>query len=151
MSRWWVSILAGLFLKIDNNLREFFTHYRLGYLFHFGLLNLSLNPQSPEIQVKYRMVKMWTNFAKFGYVLKVLFRVLRSHFPFNRNPTPFGPNDDSMKGLIWKNVNATDVMNVPYLNINAKMEMKMNPDSERLKFWDSLYKKYNGNTLANTV
>lgn len=40
----------------------------LGYLFHFGLLNLSLNPQSPEILVKYRMVKMWTNFAKYGYV-----------------------------------------------------------------------------------
>lgn len=38
----------------------------LGYLFHFGLLNLSLNPKSPEIQVKYRMVKMWTNFAKYG-------------------------------------------------------------------------------------
>lgn len=38
----------------------------LGYLFHFGLLNLSLNQKSPEIQVKYRMVKMWTNFAKYG-------------------------------------------------------------------------------------
>lgn len=38
----------------------------LGYLFHFGVFNLSLDPASQEIQVKRRMVKMWTNFAKYG-------------------------------------------------------------------------------------
>lgn len=38
----------------------------LGYLFHFGFFNLTLDPSSPEIQVKRRMVAMWTNFAKFG-------------------------------------------------------------------------------------
>lgn len=40
----------------------------LGYLFHFGFFNLSLDPSSPEIQVKKRMVSMWTNFAKYGWV-----------------------------------------------------------------------------------
>uniref|UniRef100_A0A336MQG4 Carboxylic ester hydrolase n=3 Tax=Culicoides sonorensis TaxID=179676 RepID=A0A336MQG4_CULSO len=105
----------------------------LGYLFHFGLLNLSLNPHSIETQVKYRMVKMWTNFAKFG------------------NPTPYGKDDDALNGVTWKPVNGTDVMNVPFLNINAKNEMKLNPDPDRLKFWDNLYMKYNGNTLSNTV
>lgn len=38
----------------------------LGYLFHFGFFNLSLEPSSPEIQVKKRMVSMWTNFAKYA-------------------------------------------------------------------------------------
>ena len=38
----------------------------MGYLFHFGFFNLSLDPSSPEIQVKRRMVSMWTNFAKYG-------------------------------------------------------------------------------------
>lgn len=38
----------------------------LGYLFHFGFFNLSLDPQSPELLTKKRMVTMWTNFAKFG-------------------------------------------------------------------------------------
>lgn len=38
----------------------------LGYLFHFGVFNLSLDPASSEIQVKKRMVLMWTNFAKYG-------------------------------------------------------------------------------------
>lgn len=38
----------------------------LGYMFHFGFFNLSLDPQSPELLTKKRMVTMWTNFAKFG-------------------------------------------------------------------------------------
>lgn len=38
----------------------------MGYLFHFGFFNLSLDPHSPEILVKRRMVAMWTNFAKYG-------------------------------------------------------------------------------------
>lgn len=37
----------------------------LGYLFHFGVFNLNLDPSSSEIQIKRKMVKMWTNFAKF--------------------------------------------------------------------------------------
>uniref|UniRef100_A0A1B0GJ50 Carboxylic ester hydrolase n=1 Tax=Lutzomyia longipalpis TaxID=7200 RepID=A0A1B0GJ50_LUTLO len=38
----------------------------IGYLFHFGFFNLSLDKAAPEIQVKKRMVSMWTNFAKYG-------------------------------------------------------------------------------------
>jgi acetylcholinesterase len=38
----------------------------LGYLFHFGVFNLSLDPESIELRVKQRMVKMWSNFAKYG-------------------------------------------------------------------------------------
>lgn len=37
----------------------------LGYLFHFGVFKLSLDPSSSEIQIKKKMVKMWTNFAKY--------------------------------------------------------------------------------------
>lgn len=38
----------------------------LGYLFKFGFFNLSLDPKSMEVLVKNRMVRMWTNFAKYG-------------------------------------------------------------------------------------
>ena len=38
----------------------------LGYLFYFGILNVNLDPLSSESLVQRRMVKMWTNFAKYG-------------------------------------------------------------------------------------
>lgn len=38
----------------------------MGYLFKFGGLNIRLDEKSPEVFVKTVMVKMWTNFAKFG-------------------------------------------------------------------------------------
>ena len=37
----------------------------LGYLFHFGVLNLNLDKSSKELQIMNRMTKMWANFAKF--------------------------------------------------------------------------------------
>ena len=38
----------------------------LGYLFYFGILDVNIDPKSSESLVQRRMVKMWTNFAKFG-------------------------------------------------------------------------------------
>lgn len=38
----------------------------LGYLFHFGVLNLRLDNTSPELQVMHKMTRMWSNFAKYG-------------------------------------------------------------------------------------
>jgi carboxylesterase type B len=38
----------------------------IGYLFHIGMLDLDLDPSSPEFKALSRMVKLWTNFAKTG-------------------------------------------------------------------------------------
>lgn len=57
----------GLFKRLMGISRPGVCHGdEMGYLFHFGFFNLSLDPDSPEIQVKKRMVALWTNFAKYG-------------------------------------------------------------------------------------
>lgn len=65
------------------------------------------------------------------------------HFSF-RNPTPFGKDDDALQGITWKALNSTDSGTVPYINIDKNLEMKVNPDEERLSFWDKIYEKFNG-------
>lgn len=34
-----------------------------------------------------------------------------------------------------------------YMDITGRLEPKVNPESERLKFWDNIYEEYNGNLL----
>lgn len=38
----------------------------MGYLFKFSAINIRLDEKSTEVYVKKNMVKMWTNFAKYG-------------------------------------------------------------------------------------
>lgn len=57
----------GLYKRLMGITRPGVCHGdEMGYLFHFGFFNLSLDQTSPEILVKRRMVAMWTNFAKYG-------------------------------------------------------------------------------------
>ncbi|XP_052855781.1 esterase B1 isoform X1 [Drosophila gunungcola] len=97
----------------------------LGYLFKFGFFNLSLDPKSMEVQVKNRMVRMWTNFAKYG------------------SPTP--DIEDPILTTKWAPIDPTNVMSsLNYLDISANMAMKTNPEPERQRFWDEMYQHYNG-------
>ncbi|KAH8326234.1 hypothetical protein KR067_004032 [Drosophila pandora] len=97
----------------------------LGYLFKFGFFNLSLDPKSMEVQVKNRMVRMWTNFAKYG------------------SPTP--DTEDSNLTTKWAPIDPSNVMNsLNYLDISANLAMKTNPEPERQRFWDEMYQHYNG-------
>ncbi|KAH8383547.1 hypothetical protein KR009_009262 [Drosophila setifemur] len=97
----------------------------LGYLFKFGFFNLSLDPKSMEVQVKNRMVRMWTNFAKYG------------------TPTP--DREDPYLTTKWAPIDPTNVMNsLNYLDISANLAMKTNPEPERQRFWDEMYQHYNG-------
>ncbi|KQS52434.1 uncharacterized protein Dere_GG12429, isoform D [Drosophila erecta] len=97
----------------------------LGYLFKFGFFNLSLDPKSMEVQVKNRMVRMWTNFAKYG------------------SPTP--DTEDPMLTTKWAPIDPTNVMNsLNYMDISANLAMKTNPEPERQRFWDEMYQHYNG-------
>lgn len=38
----------------------------LGYMFHFGVLNIRLDNSSTELQTMSKMTRLWTNFAKYG-------------------------------------------------------------------------------------
>ena len=60
------------------------------------------------------------------------------------NPTPFGKDDDVLQGVKWTPLNSTDSGNVPFINIDKNLEIKLNPDNERLSFWDRIYEKFNG-------
>ncbi|XP_046806067.1 juvenile hormone esterase isoform X2 [Lucilia cuprina] len=101
----------------------------MGYLFKFGFFNLSLDPKSMEVLVKNRMVRMWTNFAKYG------------------NPTP-QHIDDNLLTTTWQPINPNDVMqNLNYMDITTNLEMKTNPETERQQFWDYMYEHYNGNAM----
>ncbi|XP_058058271.1 juvenile hormone esterase [Anopheles bellator] len=100
----------------------------LGYLFHFGFLNLRLDSTSPELQVMHKMTRMWTNFAKYG------------------NPTPFG-EDELLLSTNWPSVVPNTMADLPYLNIEGSLESKTNPETLRLRFWDDAFAKYNGNLL----
>lgn len=57
------------------------------------------------------MVKLWTNFAKTG------------------NPNP-------LEGIVWKSA-SSDEMN--FLDIDVELRSSVNPDDDRMKFWDEIY------------
>lgn len=57
----------GLYKRLLNVNRPGVCHGdELGYLFYFGIFNVNLDPTSSETNTKKRMVKLWTNFVKFG-------------------------------------------------------------------------------------
>ncbi|XP_055849610.1 juvenile hormone esterase isoform X2 [Episyrphus balteatus] len=100
----------------------------IGYLFKFGFFNLSLDPKAPEVITKNRMVKMWTNFAKYG------------------NPTPANTNDTLLS--TWEPIDKENALDdLKYLDITSSLHMRSNPETERLSFWDKMYTHYNGRVM----
>ncbi|KAL7290040.1 hypothetical protein TKK_0015769 [Trichogramma kaykai] len=55
------------------------------YLFHMKILNFSLNSNDPTFITRKRMVRLWTNFAKYS------------------NPTPRGSQDELLQRITWPN------------------------------------------------
>ncbi|XP_063708883.1 juvenile hormone esterase-like [Culicoides brevitarsis] len=88
----------------------------LGYLWNFKALP-SVSAESPAATVRTRMVKMWSNFGKFG------------------NPTP----EQSELNVIWSNLQS----NLEYLNIDGDLESKEDPFSKRMAMWREMDQKYN--------
>lgn len=54
------------------------------------------------------------------------------------NPTPVV---DDLLPIKWKPMTPNEGN---YLNIDAELEMKQNPDNERYLFWDNIYKDLKG-------
>nr|WCC58162.1 carboxylesterase [Pharsalia antennata] len=76
---------------------------------------------SSDIITRTRMVKLWTNFAKF------------------MNPTP--SIDSTLDHIIWLPSN-TIPNNQLYLDIDKELEIKLNPFNRHMRFWDGIYEKY---------
>lgn len=84
----------------------------LGYLFKNFFTPGTLDFESLEGKTVKRMVKLWTNFAKTG-----------------------DPNIvDNVK---WEQVTQEQIN---CLDIGEKLEMVLNPESERMEFWDNILK-----------
>lgn len=80
-----------------------------------------LNSTVPEgtvedITIK-RLAKLWTNFAKYG------------------DPNP--KDRDELIDVVWEPIkNENEVI---FLEIGNKLSTGVNPDAERMAFWDSIY------------
>ncbi|XP_017773438.1 PREDICTED: esterase E4-like [Nicrophorus vespilloides] len=92
----------------------------LCYIFRHSF-NADIELGSTEDKVVEKMVKMWTNFAKYG------------------QPIPDGENAD-LDNVVWKKVNSNE-MNCLVLNHKQLNDTIL--DVKFADFWDSLHKKYN--------
>lgn len=77
----------------------------------------SVATDSVEEKTIKRMTILWTNFAKYG------------------NPNPV--DKDELINVTWTPI-IGDNMN--YLDINEELKMCVNPEKERMKFWDDVFR-----------
>ncbi|CAB3233604.1 unnamed protein product [Arctia plantaginis] len=89
----------------------------LGYLFKNDFQE-DLEISEEDQKTRERMVRLWTNFAKSG------------------NPTP---EENHYLTVNWLPVTKD---NLYYLNIGSELTLGINPDKEKMEYWDSLYTKY---------
>ncbi|KAI4457134.1 carboxylesterase [Holotrichia oblita] len=73
---------------------------------------------TPEALTQARMIKLWTNFAKFG------------------NPTP--DEDELLQNVKWRKIDE----NLNYLDIGENLNVSVNPHQNQYTFWMNLYSKY---------
>ncbi|GJQ85456.1 hypothetical protein Trydic_g23879 [Trypoxylus dichotomus] len=71
--------------------------------------------------VRYKLVRLWTNFAKYG------------------NPTP--KKEELLDNQIWLPIDH-DKVDVDFLDIGSQLTPSVNPHREDMVFWDNLYAKY---------
>lgn len=101
----------------DLNLADGVNHVEdLGYLFHNEKFNQSLSDQTDDVLTLRRMVRMWTNFVKFG------------------DPTP--DTSDPLLNVKW---HAATNMSTRHLFIGKNLTM-VEADflAERMTFWDAI-------------
>ncbi|PZC81284.1 hypothetical protein B5X24_HaOG200158 [Helicoverpa armigera] len=91
----------------------------LPFLFRIKMPELCKGSRDSRV-TRRRVIKMWTNFAKFG------------------NPTP--DEDDPLLSITWDPVENKDRLN--YLSIGSELTKGRNPFQARMKFWDDLHKEH---------
>lgn len=65
----------------------------------------------------------------------------------SRNPNPLGRDDQSIIAVNWEPIDSSTIKEMPYLDITSKLEVKKQPEQERMEFWDDLYGQYNGDFM----
>lgn len=55
--------------------------------------------------------------------------------------------EDQTLAVKWEPINSSSPYQIPYLDITARLELKRNPEPERMEFWDDLYEQYNGDFM----
>lgn len=86
------------------------------YLFNAKVIPTKVDVNSDTFKLMERVIKLWTNFAKYG------------------NPTP----DDSLE-VEWKQYT---LKNQDYLYIGNEFKMDTAPDAEEIRFWENILKEY---------
>nr|XP_022909142.1 juvenile hormone esterase-like [Onthophagus taurus] len=109
----------NLYKKLQGVTKPVPSHYdELCYLFKmFG--NSEVEEHSVEDLTIKRMVRLWTNFAKYG------------------NPNGKNVNDD----LINVKWNPVELNKFHYLCIDKELTNGISSDEDRVRFWESFYKK----------
>lgn len=92
----------------------------LGYIFKSSITPTYIPFDSVEGKTVKKITKLWTNFAKYG------------------SPTR---EKDSLINVEWKPVEADKLH---YLEIDEELTTGVNPDYDRIAFWDDVYRKYGG-------
>ncbi|KAJ1530522.1 hypothetical protein ONE63_005412 [Megalurothrips usitatus] len=97
----------------------------LGYLFRIAILPdvPEVGPDSPEVAHRRTLLKLWCSFMETG------------------EPTPPQP------GVTWTPSWRAGAMD--YLDIGDTLRMRRDPPSERIVFWDGLYRKYLGTSILS--
>ncbi|XP_060524379.1 cocaine esterase-like [Cylas formicarius] len=93
----------------------------LGYLFNREFFLAGLIPTETDLVMKSRMVKLWTNFAKY------------------LNPTP-EPDDALLQKVQWPKLRAGDLS---YLDINVTLKVETNPKADTYSKWNTTYNNWN--------
>ncbi|XP_044756103.1 juvenile hormone esterase-like [Coccinella septempunctata] len=88
----------------------------LGYLFRRD----NIKATASDELTRSRMIKLWTNFAKYG------------------DPTP--ENDQLLQNQRWPPIYPNSTINS--FNIDGNLSLTSNPDENAVMFWDKLYAKY---------
>lgn len=90
----------------------------LGYLFTQSR-NTGLKPEEHIDAMIKKVTTIWTNFAKYG--------------------NPNLNTDNEQESIVWNAV-TRDVLN--YVDINEELSSGVNPEADRVAFWDRLYEDY---------
>ncbi|KAJ8952068.1 hypothetical protein NQ318_010978 [Aromia moschata] len=89
----------------------------LGYLFRTYYTNVS---ETDEL-VRSRMVKMWTNFAKYS------------------NPTPNA--ETILQNITWE-IAGSNASSLNYLDVGTDLNLLQNPFEDAMEFYDGIYDEY---------
>ncbi|XP_058830425.1 esterase B1-like [Topomyia yanbarensis] len=104
------------------------------YLFSSPILKTEVPKTNKAYAMRQKMVRMWTNFAKYG------------------DPTPDGEDSLPFRWEPVENIapDSTDLrQNI--LSIGEEIKMMEMPERKRMDFWTELFRKYNGHVTKAKI